>query len=90
MTTKAASAVKPADNAAKEAIAYAAVQGIPVREPHDRDRLGYNVWRWLTTGKDSLELAVKTAGAKLEVDEKEAVERIRTALRERGALPDHA
>lgn len=88
MTTKAPSTVQPADAAAKEAIAYASVQGIPVREPHDRDRLGYNVWRWLTTGKDSLELAVRTAGARLEIDEKEAVEKIRAALREKGFFPE--
>jgi hypothetical protein len=84
MSTKAASAVKPADASAKEGIAYASVQGIPVREPHDRDRLGYNVWRWLSTGKDSLAVAVTSAGARMEISEEEAVERIRTALREKG------
>lgn len=84
MSTKAASAVKAADASAQEGIAYASVEGIPVREPHDRDRLGYNVWRWLTTRKDSLAAAVKSAGARMEIPEEEAVEKIRAALREKG------
>jgi hypothetical protein len=84
MTTKPPSLVKPADLTSMETIAYASVRGIPVVEPHDLDRLGYNVWRWLTTKNDSLEIAVKTAGARLQISEQEAVEKIREVLREKG------
>jgi len=84
MTTKAPSAVKAADDATLERTAYASVSGIPVAEGHDRDRLGYNVWRYLTLRKDSLELAVRSAGVRMAISEEEAVEKIRAALRERG------
>jgi len=84
MTTKAPSAVQSAADASLERAAYASVSGIPVAEPHDRDRLGYNVWRFLTLRKDSLELAVRSAGARMTISEEEAVAKIRAALQERG------
>jgi hypothetical protein len=84
MTTKAPSAVAPADEASLEKIAYASVSGIPSADPHDLDRLGYNVWRWLTTRRDSLELSVRTAGARLGISEEEAVRKIRESLQARG------
>lgn len=84
MTTKAPSGVRPADEASLETIAYASVSGIPTVDPHERDRLGYNVWRWLTTRRDTLEHCVRTAGARLGVSEEEAVRRISEALRSRG------
>jgi hypothetical protein len=84
MTTKAPSPVKPGPADSLESIAYAAVSGIPVSEPHDRDRLGYNVWYWLTTRKDSLEIVVQTTMARLEIPEAEAVQRIKDALQAKG------
>jgi hypothetical protein len=84
MTTKAPSAVKPAVEGSLEKVAYASVSGIPAADPHDRDRLGYNVWRGLTTRRDSLELSVKTAGARLGVSEEEAVRLIKESLRAQG------
>jgi len=84
MTTKAPSAVTEAGEASLERAAYASVSEIPVAEPHDRDRLGYNVWRFLTLRKDSLELAVRSAGARMSISEEEAVRKIRAALGERG------
>lgn len=84
MTTKAPSAVKAADEGSLEKVAYASVSGIPAVDPHDRDRLGYNVWRWLTTGRDSLEFSVRTAGARLLISEEEAVRKIRESLRAQG------
>ncbi len=80
MTTKAPSAVKPAEEGTLEKIAYASVSAIPAADPHDRDRLGYNIWRWLTTRRDSLEFSVKTSGARLLISEEEAVRRIRESL----------
>jgi hypothetical protein len=84
MTTKAPSSVKPAPDTSVEKIAYACVEGIPAKEPHDVDRLGYNVWRWITMRKDPLEIAVRSAGARLLISEEEAVRRITAKLREHG------
>jgi hypothetical protein len=84
MTTKPPSAVRPAEEGSLEKVAYASVRGIPAADPHDRDRLGYNVWRWLTTRRDSLEFAVRTSGAHLGVSEEEAVRSIRESLRAQG------
>ncbi|HMK39896.1 MAG TPA: hypothetical protein VK569_11175 [Bacteroidota bacterium] len=84
MTTKAPSAVKPAEEGSLEKIAYASVSAIPAADPHDRDRLGYNVWRWLSTRRDSLEFSVRTAGVRLGVSEEEAVRTIRESLRAQG------
>jgi hypothetical protein len=84
MTTKAASSVAPALEKSIEKIAYASVAGIPTVEPHDRDRLGYNIWRWLTYRKDPLEFAVKTSGSRLLITEEEAVQKIRESLQQQG------
>lgn len=84
MTTKPPSKVKAAEENSLEKIAYASVAQIPTAEPHDNDRLGYNVWRFLSSRRDSLEFAVRTSGAHLRVSEEEAVERIRQRLREHG------
>jgi hypothetical protein len=84
MTTKAPSSVKAADKGSLEGIAYASVSGIPVSDPHDRDRLGYNIWRFLTTHRDSLEFSVRTSGARLGISEEEAVRRIAESLRAQG------
>jgi hypothetical protein len=84
MTTKAPAAVRAADPGSLEKIAYTSVSDIPVVEPHDRDRLGYNVWRWLTTRRDSLGSSIRSAGARLQIDEEEAVRRITRSLRAQG------
>jgi hypothetical protein len=84
MTTKPPSSVKKATEPSLEKIAYAAVAGLPVVEPHDLDRLGYNVWLWLKNRRDPFEVAVKTASARLQISEEEAVQRIRTRLQELG------
>ena len=84
MTTKAPSAVKPAAETAAEKTAYAAVADIPVAEPHDRDRLGYCVWLWMTRRRDSLEEAVNNAGARLKISREEALRMIREKLRQQG------
>lgn len=84
MTTKAPSSVAPAPEQQLENIAYASVKNIPTVEPHDQDRLGYNVWRWLTIKRDPLEIAVKSAGARLLIPEKEAIDKIRENLKKLG------
>lgn len=84
MTTKAPSPVQPAPATALEKAAYAAVASIPTLEPHDRDRLGYCVWRWLKEKRDSLEQSVHNAGARLLISEEEALEKIRANLKQQG------
>ena len=80
MTTKPPSAVQSAPEDSLETIAYRSVRGIPAEDPHDVDRLGYNVWIWMRYRKDPLELAIANAGARLQVSTEEAVRRIRESL----------
>lgn len=84
MTTKPPSSVRPAAGKTLETIAYASVADIPTAEPHDRDRLGFNIWRWLKHRHDPLEIAFQSAGARLLIGEDEALEKIRTYLRKSG------
>ena len=84
MTTKAPSLVRPASEHALEKIAYASVKDIPTVEPHDQDRLGFNVWRCLALKHDPLDIAVKSAGARLLISEEEAVGMIRENLKAHG------
>jgi len=84
MATKSPPSVIEADEKSLESIAYASVAGIPTVEPHDLDRLGYSVWRWLAIRRDPLELAVRAAGARLMISEQEALQRIREGLRRQG------
>jgi len=84
MTTKAPSVVKPAPTESLERIAYGSVAGIPVDEPHDRDRLGYHLFLWLTHRRDPLEMVVRAACPRMPISEKEALERIRQYLTAHG------
>lgn len=86
MTTKPPSPVRPASGQTLEAIAYASVAGIPTAEPHDQDRLGFNIWSWLKSRRDPLEIAFRSAGARLLIGEEEALERVRARLRESGIV----
>jgi hypothetical protein len=84
MTTKPPSPVQPAPENALERIAYESVKEIPTVEPHDQDRLGYGIWRWLRFRRDPLESAVRSAGARMLVTEEEALQRIRASLQRQG------
>ncbi len=88
MTTKAPSTVKPHPAGTPEAVAYESVKSVPTADPHDQDRLGYNVWRWMTSRKDTLELAVRSAGSRMLISEDEAIRRIRQYLQEHGVTID--
>jgi hypothetical protein len=87
MTTKSPSKVRPAPDGSLEKIAYASVAGIPTVEPHDRDRLGYCVYLWMSQRRDPLDLAVRNAGVRFLISEKEAIERIREQLTAQGVQP---
>ena len=84
MTTKAPSTINQADPASAEAIAYAAVEGILTVEPHDLDRLGYCVWLWLTTRRDTLSQAVRNANPRMKISQDEAVRIIQEHLQRNG------
>lgn len=89
MTTKPSSPIRKAPDNSLEHAAYASVAGLPVEDPHDLDRLGYNVWRWLSVRRDTLEQAVRSANARLKVSEEEAIRTIRGRLQEHGVkLPE--
>ncbi|MCK7521912.1 MAG: hypothetical protein MZV64_31640 [Ignavibacteriales bacterium] len=53
-------------------------------DPHDRDRLGYNIWTWLKNRRDPLEIVLQTTMARLEIPETEALQRIKDVLTSRG------
>jgi hypothetical protein len=84
MTTKAPSTVQeyPADSLEKKA--YESVGTIQTEEPNDRNRLGYHVWRWLTTKQGTLEQAISESGARIHVSQQEAAKIIREALTKLG------
>ena len=84
MTTKAPSSVRPAPEQTLEKIAYGCVEGIPTVDPHDLDRLGYNIWLWLKHRRDPLDVAVKTAGARFLISNDEVHERISAKLQASG------
>jgi hypothetical protein len=84
MTTRTPSKVRPAPDGSLEQIAYASVAGIPTVEPHDRDRLGYCVYLWMTQHRDPLDLVVKNAGARLLIGDEEALRRVQEQLISRG------
>jgi len=67
-----------------EKIAYSVAAEIEAREPNDLNRLGYNVWIWLKERKGSLEQAVRAAGARTTLDDKQVVETIKKRLQEQG------
>ena len=84
MTTKPPSASQefPADSLEK--IAYASVASIPTEEPNDRNRLGYHIWRWLTSRQGTLEEAVSESGSRMQISRQEAVKIVRAELQKRG------
>lgn len=84
MTTKTPSSVRPAPENSLEKIAYAAAAEVPAREPHDTDRLGYNIYLFLKSRRDPLETTLKTAGVRLQVSDAEALARIRAYLKGQG------
>ena len=84
MTTKPPSPVEAPVDGSTEQIAYDCVANVPTVEPNDGSRLGYHVWRWLTSREGSLEDAVRESGARLKVTFDEAVRLISEQLTSRG------
>jgi hypothetical protein len=85
MGTKPPSEVKRYPEDSIEAIAYKSVADIPAREPNDRNRLGYHVWRWLTDRNGAtLDDQIKFSGARLLIGPEETKEKILSKLTELG------
>ena len=84
MATKPPSTIEEFSAETLEQIAFSVVVGIEVREPNDRNRLGYNLWAWLKDRKGTLEQTIRAAGARTNVDEKQILETIKKGLQERG------
>lgn len=84
MSTKPPSAIREFPPESVEKLAYGSVSSISTVEPNDRNRLGYHIWRWLSTKRGTLEEAVRESGARLTIPEREAVAIIREALRQHG------
>ncbi len=84
MATKPPPAVEEFTPESLEKIAYSVVADLEAREPNDRNRLGYNIWAWLKDRKGSLDQAVRAAGSRMALDEKEIVATVRKRLEDRG------
>ncbi len=83
MATKPPPEVKQYPEDSIEAKAYKSVEEIPTREPNDRNRLGFHVWRWLTEKNNTtLDEQIKVSGARLLISEEEAKQQILTKLKE--------
>ncbi|HUL43428.1 MAG TPA: hypothetical protein VLY03_03630 [Bacteroidota bacterium] len=84
MTTKPPSTVREFAPEAIEKIAYGCVSEIPTQEPNDRNRLGYHVWRLLTTKQGTLEQTIVESGARISIPREEARRMIAEALAKHG------
>ena len=84
MTTKPGPAVNPSPADTQEQIAYESVSRVETVEPNDRNRLGYHVWRWLSSRDGTLESLVRESGARLKMPSAEAVTLIREYLASKG------
>lgn len=80
MTTIAPVNIKKFDSSSLEKIAYNSVSTIPVREPNDQYRLGFAIFTMLKEKKQTLDQAIKTAGARILISESEVAHIIRTQL----------
>lgn len=84
MTTKAPSAVQEFQAESIEKKAYASVSTIQAEEPNDLNRLGYHVWRWITTKQGTLEQAIAESGARIHIPRQDAAKIIRESLAKQG------
>ncbi len=83
MATKPPPEVKKYPEDSIESKAYKSVEDIPTREPNDRNRLGFHVWRWLTVKNEStLDEQIKVSGVRLLISEEEAKQKIISKLKE--------
>ena len=81
MTTKAPAQVEKFAGDALESISYKVVDDVRTREPNDRFRLGYHVWRYLTGTIPSVEEAVRVSGVRLA--DGETIERVTDLVEKR-------
>ena len=84
MTTKAPAAVQDFNADTLERHAYDSVSAIATREPNDKYRLGFHVYRFLNHPEGTLEETIIESGARLEISPSDAARIIREALAKYG------
>jgi len=84
MSTKPPSSVQEHPATSLEKMAYASVSAIPVEEPNDQNRLGYHIWRWLTTKQGTLEQAIAESASRLKISREDALKIISESLQQQG------
>jgi len=84
MTTKPPSSVKESSADSLEKVAYFSVSTIPTQEPNDRNRLGYHIWRWLSSRQGTLDQAIAESGARITISLQDASKIIADALSKQG------
>lgn len=84
MTTKPPSPVEKFPTDSLESIAYSSVAAIATEEPNDRNRLGYHIWRWLTSRQGTIEDAISESGSRIQISLSEAAAIIRENLKKHG------
>ena len=84
MSTKPPSSVKESSADSLEKAAYFSVSTIPTQEPNDRNRLGYHIWRWLSSKQGTLDQAIAESGARITISLKDASKIIADALSKQG------
>ncbi|HMD14459.1 MAG TPA: hypothetical protein VKI62_07540 [Bacteroidota bacterium] len=86
MSTKPPSTVKESSADSLEKTAYFSVSTIPTQEPNDRNRLGYHIWRWLSSKQGTLDQAIAESGARLAISLQDASKIIAEALSKQGQI----
>ncbi|MBM4165990.1 MAG: hypothetical protein FJ218_03605 [Ignavibacteria bacterium] len=81
MSTQAPAQVQIFADTTLEKIAYNSVQTISTKEPNDKTRLGYYVWRWLKVKEGTLENAVRISGSRMQISISAATQIIREELK---------
>ena len=84
MSTQAPAPIQPFNEDSIEKIAYKSVESIPTQEPNDKNRLGYHVWRWLSTKEGTLEQAILESNSRLQISNSEAFNIVREGLKKQG------
>jgi hypothetical protein len=86
MTTKAPAQVEKFAGDTPESISYKIADEVKTREPNDKYRLGYHIWRYITGTIPSVEEAVRVSGIRLAEGEtiEKVTELVSSRLKEHG------
>lgn len=84
MTTKPPSSIIEFSAESLEKIAYSIAAEIPAQEVNDNNRLGYCLWGWLSERRGTLLQAIRAAGTRTTLTDKEIHSIISKKLEEKG------